>query len=453
MASSRVITSASPLPTRVCDPASPNPREIVDASFLPVRAGSGVHVIQAALELFVGSSRCLDAVLELGHCKDCERYQYKSFELNIVVSHACLAVVSLLCVSHNLRKHGIRKFLFVDQLSGRMGRLKAQYIQELCETACTLNSVRLLALWSLPCFGLKAVREIIRMLYDVQLDPEFFKNVGQIVLFGGAFAVNGNVNPASEANVKAADIVFTCGADVIAVGINVTHQVIMTGQSRFQFNKSMVVSQPIREEEEATQTASTLHHQMIPSELTQDEFAELTDSITEFHTYQLGPGRCSSLLAQRIKSPPETVWSVVRRFDRPQTYKHFIKSCSVDEGFEMRVGCTRYVDVISGLPANTSRERLDLLDDDRRVTGFSITGGEHRLRNYKSVTTVHGFERDGRISSVVLESYVVDVPEGNTEEDTRLFADTVVKLNLQKLASVAEGMDPNSGDGRNSPVM
>ncbi|CAN6858775.1 unnamed protein product [Brassica oleracea] len=91
-------------------------------------------------------------VLELGHYKDCERYQYKSIELNIVVSHVCLAVVSLLCVSHNLRKHGIRKFLFVDQLSGRMGRLKAQYIQ-------------LLALWSLPCFGLKAVREIIRMLY------------------------------------------------------------------------------------------------------------------------------------------------------------------------------------------------------------------------------------------------------------------------------------------------
>ncbi|CAN6937639.1 unnamed protein product [Brassica oleracea] len=98
-------------------------------------------------------------VLELGHCKDCEMYQYKSFELNIVVSQACLAGVSLLCVSHNLRKHGIRKFLFVDQLSGRMGRLKAQYIQQIS------NSVRLLALWSLPCFGLKAVREIIRMLY------------------------------------------------------------------------------------------------------------------------------------------------------------------------------------------------------------------------------------------------------------------------------------------------
>lgn len=70
-------------------------------------------------------------VLELGHCLGCERYQYKSFELNIVVSQALLAGVSLLCVSHNLRKHGIRKFLFVDQLSGRMGRLKAQYIKQI----------------------------------------------------------------------------------------------------------------------------------------------------------------------------------------------------------------------------------------------------------------------------------------------------------------------------------
>ncbi|KAL8119508.1 hypothetical protein AgCh_016864 [Apium graveolens] len=42
--------------------------------------------------------------------------------------------------------------------------------------------------------------------------------------------------------------------------------------------------------------------------------------------------------------------------------------------------------------------------------------------------------------TVVLESYVVDVAEGNTDEDTRLFADTVVKLNLQRLAAVTEGM-------------
>ena len=43
--------------------------------------------------------------------------------------------------------------------------------------------------------------------------------------------------------------------------------------------------------------------------------------------------------------------------------------------------------------------------------------------------------------------------EGNTEEDTRLFADTVIKLNLQKLASITEGMSRSSGDGGNPPVM
>ncbi|PRQ18764.1 putative polyketide cyclase/dehydrase, START-like domain-containing protein [Rosa chinensis] len=182
------------------------------------------------------------------------------------------------------------------------------------------------------------------------------------------------------------------------------------------------------------------HHLTVPSGLTQSEFEELKPSVAEFHTYRVGPGYCSSLLAQRVHAPLETVWRVVRRFDRPQTYKHFIRSCTVREGFVMSVGCTREVNVISGLPAATSTERLDLLDDDRHVTGFSITGGEHRLRNYRSVTTVHGFERDGRICTVVLESYAVDVPEGNSEEETRLFADTVVRLNLQKLASVTEAM-------------
>lgn len=193
-----------------------------------------------------------------------------------------------------------------------------------------------------------------------------------------------------------------------------------------------------------TRPAYTAHHLTAPPCLTQDEFDELQQHVFEFHTYQLSPNQCSSLLAQRIQAPEEVVWSIVRRFDKPQTYKHFIRSCSVSDDFTMAVGSTRDVNVISGLPAATSTERLDMLDDDRRVTGFSIIGGEHRLRNYRSVTTVHGFHRDGGIWTVVLESYVVDVPEGNTEEDTRLFADTVVKLNLQKLASVAEG---SAGDG------
>jgi abscisic acid receptor (PYR/PYL family) len=47
-----------------------------------------------------------------------------------------------------------------------------------------------------------------------------------------------------------------------------------------------------------------------------------------------------------------------------------------------------------------------------------------------------------------VESYVVDVPEGNTEEDTRMFTDTVVRLNLQKLAAVAEESAAAAGNRR-----
>ncbi|XP_057773482.1 abscisic acid receptor PYR1 [Salvia miltiorrhiza] len=192
--------------------------------------------------------------------------------------------------------------------------------------------------------------------------------------------------------------------------------------------------------ESSTAEPPSAHHTLVPPGLTPEEFEDLKPAVAEFHNYRVNAGQCSSILAQRVHAPPQDVWSIVRHFDKPQTYKHFIKSCSVREGFSVRVGELRDVSVISGLPAATSTERLDILDDERRVTGFSIIGGDHRLRNYRSVTSVHELPGGGGggISTIVLESYAVDVPEGNTEEDTRLFADTVVKLNLQKLASVAE---------------
>lgn len=34
---------------------------------------------------------------------------------------------------------------------------------------------------------------------------------------------------------EAADIVFTCGADILAVGLNVTHQVILKGNHLCMF--------------------------------------------------------------------------------------------------------------------------------------------------------------------------------------------------------------------------
>ncbi|KAI3897592.1 hypothetical protein MKX03_020851 [Papaver bracteatum] len=81
-----------------------------------------------------------------------------------------------------------------------------------------------------------ALGPLTNIALAIEQDPEFAKKIGQIVLLGGAFFVNGNVNPASEANIfgdpDAADIVFTSGADVVAIGLNVTHQVIMSDDDR-----------------------------------------------------------------------------------------------------------------------------------------------------------------------------------------------------------------------------
>lgn len=93
------------------------------------------------------------------------------------------------------------------------------------------------------------------------------------------------------------------------------------------------------------QATATSHHLSIPPGLSEAEFTELIPFVAECHSYTVGPGKCSSLLAQRVNAPRAVVWSTVRRFDKPQVYKHFIKACSVNPDFQMAVGCTRYLTV------------------------------------------------------------------------------------------------------------
>ncbi|XP_078447123.1 uridine-ribohydrolase 2 isoform X1 [Wolffia australiana] len=87
-----------------------------------------------------------------------------------------------------------------------------------------------------------ALGPLTNLALAIQLDPEFPRKIGQIVILGGAFSVNGNVNPAAEANIfgdpDAADIVFTSGSDILAVGINVTHQVVLTDEDLNQLAHS-----------------------------------------------------------------------------------------------------------------------------------------------------------------------------------------------------------------------
>lgn len=47
---------------------------------------------------------------------------------------------------------------------------------------------------------------------------------------------------------------------------------------------------------------------------------------------------------------------------------------------DLAIGSVREVNVKSGLPATTSTERLEVLDDQEHVLSVKIVGGDHRLR-------------------------------------------------------------------------
>ncbi|XP_044461220.1 abscisic acid receptor PYL4-like [Mangifera indica] len=168
---------------------------------------------------------------------------------------------------------------------------------------------------------------------------------------------------------------------------------------------------------------------------------QVPEMLPRYHKHTVGPNQCCSYAVQAINASVSTVWSVVRRFDNPQAYKHFVKSCHVIVG-DGHVGTLREVHVVSGLPAVNSTERLEILDDEHQVLSFSVVGGDHRLNNYRSVTTLH--TSPCGTATIVVESYVVDIPPGNTGEDTCTFVDTIIRCNLQSLAQIAEKMARNN---------
>jgi len=160
--------------------------------------------------------------------------------------------------------------------------------------------------------------------------------------------------------------------------------------------------------------------------------------LQRFHRHQPKDYQCTSSVAKHIKAPVDIVWSLVRSFDKPQKYKPFVSRCIVKG--DLKIGSVREVNVKSGLPATTSTERLELLDDDEHILGTSIVGGDHRLKNYTSVITVHPEIIEGRAGTLVIESFVVDVPTGNTKDDTCYFVKALINCNLKSLAEVSERM-------------
>jgi len=59
-------------------------------------------------------------------------------------------------------------------------------------------------------------------------------------------------------------------------------------------------------------------------------------------------------------------------------------------------------------------------------------------QNYSSVITVHPETIDGRPGTLLVETFTVDVPEGNTIEETCYFIQALINCNLKCLADVSE---------------
>ncbi|CAI8601118.1 unnamed protein product [Vicia faba] len=198
----------------------------------------------------------------------------------------------------------------------------------------------------------------------------------------------------------------------------------------------------------------TNHHDHLPGENTNttlfvNPVTTIPNTISHYHTHPISSNQLCSAVVQETTASIAAVWSVVRRFDKPQAYKNFIKSCSLING-DGDVGTLREVNLISGLPAARSTERLEILDEAQHVISFSVVGGDHRLANYRSITTLHPSGEGDSSGTVVVESYVVDIPPGNTKEDTRVFVDTIVRCNLQSLAQIAENItQQNNNDHYN----
>lgn len=79
--------------------------------------------------------------------------------------------------------------------------------------------------------ALVPVGPLTNLALALMLEPRIVSQVAEVVLMGGAATVNGNVNPAAEANIyndpHAADLVFTAGWPITMVGLDVTTKVIM----------------------------------------------------------------------------------------------------------------------------------------------------------------------------------------------------------------------------------
>uniref|UniRef100_A0A0E0LC74 Uncharacterized protein n=1 Tax=Oryza punctata TaxID=4537 RepID=A0A0E0LC74_ORYPU len=171
-----------------------------------------------------------------------------------------------------------------------------------------------------------------------------------------------------------------------------------------------------------------------------DERCEIQEEemeyVQQFHNHEPSSNQCNSFVAKHIREPLQTVWSLVRRFDQPQLFKPFVRKCVMRGNID--TGSVREVTVQSGLPATRSIERLEFLDDNEHILRVKFIGGDHMLKYYSSTLTVHSEVIKCQPGTLVIESFVVDILEGNTKDDICYFVKNLLRCNLRTLADVSE---------------
>lgn len=127
---------------------------------------------------------------------------------------------------------------FPEMVHGRdgMGNVGLQKAQRRTEEALPAHEfISALARRHPGELTLVAVGPLTNLALALQHDPQLVDHVKSVVVMGGAFGENGhrgNVSPVAEANIAgdphAADLVFTARWPVTIVGLDVTHEVLLS---------------------------------------------------------------------------------------------------------------------------------------------------------------------------------------------------------------------------------
>lgn len=110
--------------------------------------------------VFMGLGAAVPAVaLWATKCTNCHKVEVMKFEVMIQISDTLLGAVSMLCIAYNMRKYGLRRLLFLDQIHHPLVRFRLDFQSQLME------SFRLVKWIIFPCLVVKIIREVWRTVF------------------------------------------------------------------------------------------------------------------------------------------------------------------------------------------------------------------------------------------------------------------------------------------------